>query len=367
VSHYANAPAKIHVCELGGQSHEFTTLTLAPILFGTNVGWLMLGVILVQAYTYNQQSGGNDSTLFKAYVYSCILLQIGETVLESILSYMFLVDGWGNPIVDSCASDYQPLFNAVSGALVQNYFAWRIRSFSNAIGGRTIRFAGIFINFLIVLLSLVAVGAATALPVLLDEANPRLLKAILSVVALWTSSSTAVDVLISICMLFIIYHTHTKMYYSDARGPISRISRLTIRTGAFTAALALAVLIPCYTEQVGKMYTFPCYLLGKSYVMSLLANLNARIQSSSAASSTPPSKKINSGGTGSVMLFAPRERKEANMTHTSTGRSQITTLNLASDDTPMTASFPKARSWRDSLEHSLNESGYLVEKELTGV
>jgi hypothetical protein len=46
-------------------------------------------------------------------VYAAVLIQVGETFLESVVAYRYLVSGWGNPSVDSFESNFQPLFNAV--------------------------------------------------------------------------------------------------------------------------------------------------------------------------------------------------------------------------------------------------------------
>ena len=51
--------------------------------------------------------------LMETVVYSSVLVQVGETALESFVGYQLLVDEWGDPFASSTAADFQPLFNAI--------------------------------------------------------------------------------------------------------------------------------------------------------------------------------------------------------------------------------------------------------------
>jgi len=75
-------------------------------------------------------------------------------------------------------------------------------------------------------------------------------------------------------MIIILYHTRTGASSGETYDRISHLLRLTIQTGFLTSALAI-INIP-WSATGNNVLTIPFFLLGKSYVITLLANLNAR-------------------------------------------------------------------------------------------
>lgn len=100
------------------------------------------------------------------------------------------------------------------------------------------------------------------------------------------SATVVVDVTITICMTIILYHTRTGASSEETYDRISHLLRLTIQTGFLTSALAIIVIPWSPTEN--NVFTIPFYLLGKTYVITLLANLNAR----TARPAPDPSKPV---------------------------------------------------------------------------
>jgi len=92
--------------------------------------------------------------------------------------------------------------------------------------------------------------------------------------AIWTGTSATADIIIAICMIAILRHARSKT--SFARSSVSKIGLWTIQSGSFTAFLAAVVVLIYARYNTSGLYAFPCFVLGKSYVISLLANLNAR-------------------------------------------------------------------------------------------
>jgi len=91
---------------------------------------------------------------------------------------------------------------------------------------------------------------------------------------LWAVGSAVVDASITIYMAIFLYNTRASTYSGEIHDRLSRLLRLTIQTGFMTSLLAVLV-IPLYLENT-FLYAIPLYLLGKSYNIALLANLNAR-------------------------------------------------------------------------------------------
>jgi len=78
-------------------------------------------------------------------------------------------------------------------------------------------------------------------------------------------------------MIVILYHAKSGAYFGETRDRISRLLRLTLQTGFLTSILTLPV-VPLYFSDHGHtlMHGLTILVLGESYVISLLANLNAR-------------------------------------------------------------------------------------------
>jgi len=96
------------------------------------------------------------------------------------------------------------------------------------------------------------------------------------VVVAWSVSAALADIVIVICMVIILRNAKSRAYFGETRDRISRLLRLTIQTGLLTTILALPTGPVFLRAQDSSMYALPLFLLGKSYVISLLFNLNAR-------------------------------------------------------------------------------------------
>jgi len=281
---------------------------MAPALYGSNVAWMFLGFILMQTYTYYHHSQ-HDRTLFKAFVYGAVLIEIAATGLECYVGYRYLVGGWGGPdpeqVVEVPPKEFlfQPLFDAILGTMVQCFFAWRIWTFG-IVAGPKLRSSTRLVTSFIVALSLAALACSIAFPILFFkvDSQPQLWSTTRPVVITWTVSSAVIDIVISACMIAILRHARSKTYFADTRDTISKLIRLTVQTGTLTSVLALAIIIVFLKEPFGNMHTFPAYLLGKSYAMSLLANVNARMNAA-------PSRGQSFETTQESLAFSPPKVK----------------------------------------------------------
>lgn len=281
------------VCSLGNSGPDLTRLRLAPIFLGANLSWLLCTVMLFQAGAYSRRPQ-KDRPLFQIFVYLAVLSQVGETFLETVLGYQLLVSGWGNPFLSEYSSNYQPLFNSLSGAMVQTYFAWRIWKFCRTVSGPKLRLLAGLICLIIILLSIVALGSAIALPILfgiqIERVTINLEQTIFLDVIIWTVAGAIADIIIAVCMIAILRHARSKISFSGKRSKVSKIGLRTIQSGSFTAFLAAAVVLIYARYNTSGLYSFPSYILGKSYVISLLANLNAREDQSTRPTDTHTSK-----------------------------------------------------------------------------
>lgn len=76
--------------------------------------------------------------------------------------------------------------------------------------------------------------------------------------------------------MVILYHAKSNTLLEETQDRLSRLFRLTIQTGLLTTVIAIPIGPLFRHDGFQRTYLLPLFLLGKSYVLSLLANLNAR-------------------------------------------------------------------------------------------
>jgi len=168
-------------------------------------------------------------------------------------------------------------------------------------------FAGLVCTF-IALVSALSLGAALAVGVvsITAESPPPWLFTLILI--LWNASSAVADITITICMMALLLHAKANAHFRDTRDLLSRLTRIVLQTGLLTSILALLDL-PLVLRRVTGIYPLPWYILGKSEVISLLANLNARKRSNATVvhgsdfdNAIPPATKM------STISFSPQRR-----------------------------------------------------------
>jgi len=252
-------------------------------LFGSNAAWLALGLLAVQTYTYSTCSS-KDRPLFKALVYGSVFIAMSESVVEGFVSYSFLVSGWGNPTILADSSSgashvlgtLKPLFDVLPALFVQFFFTWNIWTFCRATFRGT---AKVLIAELCVCIAVMSVCAFIAVAIFTGlTLAPAPLNASISegLLLVWAISTAVADVTITSCTLAILYHANSHSYFGDTRSRASRIIRITAQTGLLTSILAIPI-APLYAHfRASGVYGLMSFLLGKSYVIWLLAHLNTR-------------------------------------------------------------------------------------------
>lgn len=230
-----------------------------------------------------------------------------ETAFEGFVGCYLLVTAWGNPLATintsattSIMDDMGTLFDALPAVFVQFFFIWRIWTFCMAVYERKVKLLVAGICLFLVLTTVCAFISGilvTTYSILADLGHLDVQGANLLLV--WMVATALVDVVITICMIIILYHSRASATSEDTYDKISRLLRLTIQTGFLTSALAVVV-VPLFLVS-SNLFALPTFLLGKSYVVALLANLNSR---SSQAAPVPNRgnkrvaaiRRSNSGG-----------------------------------------------------------------------
>jgi len=126
----------------------------------------------------------------------------------------------------------------------------------------------------------------------------------------WNSASAVTDIAITISLTALFRHAKAGSSFGETRDLLSRLTRIVLQTGLLTSFLALLVLPLIFNNVVG-IFALPWYILGESYVISLLANLNARGRANASV--------INGGGVNqapfttkiSTIEFSPANRRSS--------------------------------------------------------
>jgi len=270
--------------QLMGYTLTDTRLLTSTYLFGTCTSWMLLSFVIVQAFTYFRYYK-NDSKLLKSIVYVVIFLQLAQTALESYEAYVIDSAGWGYPAIilnlsSIIAEDLQSVLEPLTTFIVQCFFTWRIWMFCMALTSilhSKIRLFARLVCAFIALISALSLGAALAIGITSITADefPWWFN---TVIVLWNASSAVADITITICMMALLLHAKSGTHFGKTHDLLSRLTRIVLQTGLLTSILALLVL-PLILRGVTGIYSLPWYILGKSQVISLLANLNARKRS----------------------------------------------------------------------------------------
>jgi len=219
----------------------------------------------------------------KILVYGSLFIAVLQSGLEGYFTYGYLGGEWGNPFVNEDSpltfqllQDLQPALDSLTALFVQFFFTWRIWTFCTAVCGRQVRLLVAAICLLLVMASTCGFLAIAILPFTLipgvDMAKFDLRKIIL----IWTVPSAVVDVTITVSMMIILTHARSRSHARETRYKISQLLRITIQTGFLTTILAIPI-APLYILSLNTAaYAFTTFPLGKCYLISLLANLNAR-------------------------------------------------------------------------------------------
>jgi len=98
-------------------------------------------------------------------------------------------------------------------------------------------------------------------------------------------------------MITLLFHAKSSSYFGETRDKFSRLLRLTIQTGFLTSVLSLAnIILGGIRTDVYLLNNLPQYILGRSYTVTLLMNINFPRSTQNDASAT----KL------STLAFTPR-------------------------------------------------------------
>ncbi|KIK52156.1 hypothetical protein GYMLUDRAFT_233573 [Collybiopsis luxurians FD-317 M1] len=249
---------------------------LGTLLLGTWASSMLYAVILKETWSYfnNFSRDGFGLKLLVAVTVLCDTVALAGSYATV---YLYTISHWGD--LSYLTKQYWPvvLFAAstgVSSALVQGFLIVRYYSLSH--------------DWLCTIVVLVLIGFALAtceasavIFALFPDYTERY-KSRVTVIA-WLSSSTATDIIISLALIWQLYNMKTS--FSGTKSLIRRLITQTIQTGSASSIVAVCTLIAFLKNENSNVEAMLAFVLGKVYVITLLANINMRKQA--------PSKDVN--------------------------------------------------------------------------
>ncbi|KAJ6550953.1 hypothetical protein DFH09DRAFT_1167928 [Mycena vulgaris] len=210
--------------------------------------------------------------------------------LKTLVSVAFLLDTVSTVADYACVYLHWPIplfifTTAVIAVLVQSFLVVRYWWFTR----------NILVTLLNSFLSIATFGGAFACGVIIAMFPAFKERGKVRIPAMiWLVTEAVADLSIAAALLWELRKARPTL--ADKRSVLDRLVALTIRTGTATATLAVATLIAYLLKEETTISTGIIYMLGRVYVLSMLANLNIR--------KSGRSESMASGGVSSAVDLA---------------------------------------------------------------
>ncbi|KAJ7469777.1 hypothetical protein B0H11DRAFT_1194019 [Mycena galericulata] len=250
-------------------------LILGVMEIGVFISLVMFGVVALQGYIYFQNCR-SDRTGLKLLVGLVLFFELCHSVASCHAIYYFTVVLAGVPELEKPANSYSlslnPVFETLITALVQSFFAYRLRVLSGRRHISLVCWGLAFLRFV----GGMALAAEGFLDVprepdyfVLQEHYTWLITSALGV-------GTVLDFLIAVLLCVYIRKLYTPYNLPKSEELINRLITWTIQTGLITSLTSVAVLITFLTMKYNFVWLALYTSLAKMYSNSLLVSLNSR-------------------------------------------------------------------------------------------
>ncbi|KAJ3719472.1 hypothetical protein EV361DRAFT_261466 [Lentinula raphanica] len=242
-----------------------------PLLLGLCGNWGLFGCSAVQVYLY-YLNFPKDSWKLKSLVYGLFIWDIMQTAMYTSTVFNSLASGWGNVVALEALGIIWfdiPFMSGVASCIVQCFYAWRIY-----VLGRSAP-----LSLFIVALALMEGAAAIALGISIKihvQTFSDLQSKTFVVTSVWLLGSASCDVIISVCMLYLLTRARKSTSYRHTENMLSRLIRLTVGGGLLTTSVAIVDAIMYLVFQHNNYHAAPVALLAKLYTNALMVLFNSR-------------------------------------------------------------------------------------------
>ncbi|ESK92319.1 hypothetical protein Moror_4604 [Moniliophthora roreri MCA 2997] len=207
---------------------------IGPIFIGNILNWMLMGTLVVQAYSYYQRFA-KDRIIIRALVAVLFVLDIIQTVILTDCAWFFMVREWGqakNLGTLPWSAVMIPCLSGVVAAMVQTFYAWRIWILSRT---RVTKALAIIIILIAIAQCLAGIITSGELFRNSDQENLGRLHPGFS---FWSAGSSAADILITGCMTYLLYTAKRQTSWGASETMLTRLINNTIQTGLLTVVCA---------------------------------------------------------------------------------------------------------------------------------
>ncbi|KAF9064988.1 hypothetical protein BDP27DRAFT_1332745 [Rhodocollybia butyracea] len=245
----------------------------APLLIGTLLNAILLGVTSLQTLYYFQTYCKNDPWWFKLLISYLMVAELANTAFDIDIVYESLITHYGSLV--PITPQFLPadaLTTALISTPVQLFMAWRIKKITKS----TVLCA------IVTFAALCSLGGGVWLSISSINNSPfkhgpSPVPSALEIapVAIWLTSSGVTDLLITVIIAASMFRKR-RQHRSTYDPYINRVIRLSIQAGAVTA-LAVFLNLTIFLSLPGSSIFFIWDLtISKLYTNSLLTSLNCR-------------------------------------------------------------------------------------------
>jgi len=240
---------------------------LGPLLIGTTVATVLYGIMVLQCFIYYMHSK-NDRWSLKLVILTIFLADTASVVLSTMASYNYLVQDFDNEfglLIANPGIIAYPLITAVNAFLVRCVYAWRIRVIAGKI------WVAYFIWLVSFLVFLAGIGVSVGIAWV--EYLPLLPK-IRTISLVWSFGSLSIDSFITSVLFWYLPKLRTGFPAID--DVLTRILRVSVQTGFFTAITVTATTIMYLVDPGSTVYLGLLFVTSKLYGNSLMATFTMR-------------------------------------------------------------------------------------------
>jgi hypothetical protein len=252
-----------------------TPAILGVMEVGVFLSLAMFGVVALQGWVYFHNCR-SDKTCLKVLVGTVLFLELCHSVASCHAIYFFTVILAGVPELEKPANTYSlsltPVFETLITALVQGFFAYRIRLLSGRIHVSLICWALCLVRFV----GGMGVAAEGFLDIPREPDYFHLQDTYGWLITSALNVGAVLDVLIAVSLCFYIRQLYTPYNLPRSEELIHRLVTWTIQTGLITSLMSVATVIAFQTMKHNFVWLALYTFLAKLYSNSLFVSLNAR-------------------------------------------------------------------------------------------
>ncbi|KAJ7227871.1 hypothetical protein B0H12DRAFT_1148318 [Mycena haematopus] len=242
-------------------------LLFGPLLIGVILSTLAYGIMSVQMLFY-YQTYKKDARWIRYFMLYLFFAETANLLIEIGIIYEPLIIRYGAQravIISPLFLPGDAISIVASSTPVQLFTAWRISVITGSI----------VLPLLISILSVASFGGGLLVGIFAGIRNEfREFTSFSGAIIVWLVCSALCDMLITVVLTYSL--SKRKTGFTSVDGQINRIIRLSVQTGAITAAAALADVILFLVFPATTLNFIPDFPLSKLYTISLLSTLNAR-------------------------------------------------------------------------------------------